>query len=211
MVLEPLLSVLLPDTCPACDGLAGVSGSRLCARCEACVPLLPRAVAHPPPLAAAFVLGPYAGPLGGLVRRGKYRPDPGAILELGRRLAAAAHGRLPSVSCATHVPVPPSRRLTRGFDQSALLAAEVARRLQVPHLGLLRRVRSEEQAGRSHRERIQGARGAFRLRSDVAPPPTVLLVDDVMTTGATAAACADELLAGGAECVILLAVAGGAV
>ena len=152
-----------------------------------------------------------AGPLGALVRRGKYRPDPGAILELGRRLATAAMGRLPSVSCATHVPVPPSRRLTRGFDQSALLAAEVARRLHTPHLSLLRRVRSEEQAGRSHRERIEGARGAFRLRLDAAPPPTVLLVDDVMTTGATAAACADELLAGGAECVILLAVAGGPV
>lgn len=211
MVLEPLLSVLLPDTCPACDGLAGVSGSRLCARCEIAVPRLPRAVACPAPLAAAFVLGPYGGPLGALVRRGKYRPDAGAILELGRRLAAAAEGRLPEVGAVTHVPVPARRRLRRGFDQGALLAAEVARRLGVPHPTLLSRVRSEEQAGRGHRERLVGARGAFRLKAGATPPDHVLLVDDVMTTGATAAACADELLCAGAKSVILLAVAGGAV
>lgn len=211
MVLEPLLSVLLPDTCPACDGMGGVSGSRLCARCEAGVPLLPRAVAHPAPLAAAFVLGPYAGPLGALVRRGKYRPDAGAILELGRRLARAAEGRLPSLSAVTHVPVPPTRRVLRGFDQGELLARAVARHLDLPQLNLLVRVRAEEQAGRGRRERLQGARGAFRAREGHPPPEHVLLVDDVMTTGATAAACADELLSAGARSVILLAVAGGAV
>lgn len=206
-----LLSVLVPDTCPACDGPGGVADSRLCAGCAALVPSLPRAIEAPPPLAAAFALGPYAGPLGALVRRGKYRPDPGAVLELGARLGAAARGRLPRVDAVVHVPVPPLRRLRRGFDQGELLARAVAHALGRPHLCVLRRVRAVEQASHSHRERGAAARGAFRLRPGRALPEHLLLVDDVCTTGGTAAACADELLCGGARSVILLAAAAGGV
>lgn len=210
-LIGPLLSVLLPDTCPACDGLGGAGKSRLCSSCEAAVPRLPRALPPMEPLSAAFALGPYAGPLGALVRRAKYRPDPGAVLELGARLAEAARDRMPRVDAVTHVPVPALRRLRRGFDQAAILAAAVARALDLPHRPLLQRVREGEQAGRSPRERRSAARGAFRLRSGVEVPAHLLLVDDVVTTGATAAACADELLCGGARSVVLLAVAASSV
>lgn len=208
-LLGPLLAVLLPDTCPACEGPGGVADSRLCAACASLIPGLPRAVPVPEPLAAGFALGSYAGPIGALVRRGKYHPDPGAMAELARRLADVARGRMPRVDAVVHVPVPPLRHLRRGFDQGALLARAVAIALGLPHLPLLRRVRSEEQAGRADRARRTGARGAFRLLPDRPVPAHLLLVDDVVTTGATAAACADELLAGGARSVVLLTAATG--
>lgn len=208
--INALLSVIFPDDCPACDGPGGVGDSVLCADCAATVPLLPRATAVPEPLAGGFALGPYAGPLGGLVRRAKYRPDPTAMAELSRRLASAADGRLPRVDAVTHVPVPMARRMRRGFDQGELLSRAVADVLGAPHITLLRRVRSAEQAGLDHKARRQAARGAFRLRPGQTLPRRLLLVDDVLTTGSTAAACADELLAGGASAVIALCVASAA-
>lgn len=209
--LGTLLSVLLPDTCPACDGLGGVGRSRLCRACELQVPSLPRALEAPEPLAAAFALGPYAGPLGAMVRRGKYRPDPGAVEELGLRMGLAARRRLPRVDAVVHVPVPPLRRMRRGFDQGELLARAVARSLGLPHLDLLRRVRASEQAGRERGERLLAARGAFQAREGREVPAHLLLVDDVFTTGATAAACADELIGAGARSVVLFAAAAGGV
>lgn len=203
--------MILPDTCPACDLAGGVGNSRLCRACEALVPELPRAIDGPEPLAAVFALGAYAGPLGALVRRGKYRPDAGSVLELGRRMGEAARGRLPGVDAVVHVPVPPLRRMARGFDQGELLARAVARAIGAPHRTLLSRVRSAEQAGHTRRQRAVAARGAFRFSGREPAPRRILLVDDVFTSGGTAAACADELLCAGAGSVILYVAAAGGV
>lgn len=212
-LLQPLLSVLLPIDCPACGEPGGVTAAtRLCAACDSVVPHLPRAVEAPAPLLAAWVLGPYQGPLGDLVRQGKYSPNAWLVQELGQRLAAAAQGRMPRVDTVTHVPVYWRRRLRRGFDQGALLAAAVAAAIHRPHRPLLRRIEGGEQAGRSDAERRRQARGSFRMtrpRARPSPLGHVLLVDDVFTTGATAAACADELLGAGAQSVVLLTVASG--
>ncbi|RME24747.1 MAG: ComF family protein [Deltaproteobacteria bacterium] len=204
-MLSALLEVVGPDDCPSCGGPRGLGGSMVCSRCRPLLPARLRPFDPPNAVAWAFGLGPYEGPLGAMVRRAKYRPDAGACRELATRLAAAAEGRLPDVDAVVYVPVPARRRMRRGFDQAELLASQVARALGRPVLPALRRVRPGEQAGRSHRDRAAGARGAWRLCRP--PPPRVLLVDDVVTTGATATACADELLCGGARRVGLLCVA----
>ena len=207
-LLRAALDLLLPDDCPGCAGPRGLGPASLCPDCEAQLTGLLRPMSPPQGLAWAFGLGPYDGPLGAMIRRAKYRPDPQACQELALRLARAAAGRLPQVDAVVPVPVPTRRRLRRGFDQGELLARALARTLDRPMLPALVRVRAQEQAGRDHRERRRGARGAFRLRGEV--PPLVLLVDDVVTTGATAAACADALLCGGARRVGLICVAAAA-
>jgi ComF family protein len=95
------------------------------------------------------------------------------------------------------VPLHPSRRRARGFNQ----ADDLARHLGLPVVSVLRRVRATvAQADLPAARRHGNVRNAFALgaRAGLLHGARVVLVDDVSTTGATLNACAGVLKAGGA-------------
>jgi ComF family protein len=99
------------------------------------------------------------------------------------------------------------RRWQRGFNQSELLAGEIARRWHAPVRKAIRRKKATPpQAGLTSAQRRQNVRGAFAPTMNL-KGMRVLLVDDVLTTGATASACARALKRAGAVHVSLLALA----
>jgi ComF family protein len=101
------------------------------------------------------------------------------------------------------VPLHWRRHLTRGFNQSRLLACELARATghDMP-VSLLRRSRhTPTQTARNFRDRSANVKGAFELRRGVPIPKAVLLIDDVITTGATVNECARTLKDAGVEWV----------
>lgn len=107
------------------------------------------------------------------------------------------------------VPVPLHRwRLWgRGFNQSALVANELARRWGLDcEPQLLRRVRrTKPLKGLNHNQRRKAVAGAFRAdASDRFKGRTIVLIDDVLTSGSTAEACARALRRGGAGRVDLI-------
>jgi ComF family protein len=94
------------------------------------------------------------------------------------------------------VPLHPSRRRERGFNQ----AADLAKRLRVPVCPALRRIRATSaQSSLPACRRHGNVRGAFALTraAQTLAGATVVLVDDVSTTGATLEACARALKDGG--------------
>ena len=159
---------------------------------------------HSDLLSGTWVLGGYSSALGSLIRRGKYRPDRHIFQELGREMAEASLD-LPLFDAIVHVPVPWHRRIKRGFDQSEILASQMAKMLDVPRYNALRRHGFIEQASRTKEERLQRILGRFSMR-DIELPETILLVDDTITTGATLEACASELLQSGVKEVFAVAV-----
>jgi ComF family protein len=99
---------------------------------------------------------------------------------------------------AVPVPLHPSRRRERGFNQ----AEDLARHVGLPSVAALRRVRrTPAQADLPAAKRHGNVKGAFvlvRHRQSISGK-IVVLIDDVSTTGATLDACAIALKEGGAQ------------
>jgi ComF family protein len=222
-VTDSILSVLLAPCCAACGQLLDrpTSGA-VCDRCwKSILPLTPplcdrcgdplptwRAISIPlarcprcrrgnAQVDRARAVGGYDGALRAIVHALKYD----GRRSLARPLANLMRGRgadmLAGADWIVPVPLHPSRRRERGFNQ----ARDLARHLGVPSCEGLRRHRpTRSQTGLPAAQRHRNVRDAFSLRSGVSTRLTgsiVVLVDDVSTTGATLDACAAVLKAVG--------------
>jgi ComF family protein len=135
----------------------------------------------------------------------KYRDRPALGIPLGALVGLAvldAFGE-PLYEAVVPVPLAPVRRLERGYNQSATLAAGIASVLPgAPPVGahlLMRTRRTRSQTALSRTRRWSNVDGAFATpHAGALSGRRVLLVDDVLTTGATVTAAAQPLLAAGA-------------
>jgi len=153
----------------------------------------------------------YSGPVRAALHALKY----GGERRLAEPLASALADRWRQAGrgseVVTWVPVHPSRRRERGFDQAEELALLMAATLGIPAAPLLeRRQRTTAQHALGQAQRATNTTNAFRASQELSERHRgawVLLVDDILTTGATLAACAAALLDGGAAAVSALTVA----
>lgn len=176
-----------------------------CASCHRRVPLLrafcPPCAASVQPIgrtAGGFAAYAYGGAVGRAIAAFKYERRPDLARPLGDLLWRAIEPSADALRDALVVPVPlhPTRLAERGYNQSALLARRLARRLGARCLPVaLGRIRETAQQTSLDREaRADNLAGAFVARRPAElVGRAVLLVDDVRTTGATLDACQDAL------------------
>ncbi len=230
LVVDPLLAVVFPSECPGCAApVDRPTRGPLCARCWSALPRHrhPACLCGMPlpaggscarcrrgltPFERGASLGPYDGGLRVLIHELKYRGRRRVASRIADRLLEDVAVRELLTPGAVLVPVPlhPRKRKERGFNQSELLAEELARRLDlsVAACALVRRADTAPQTGLSAAARRRNVRGAFAVRRRaLIDGRTVVLLDDVLTTGATAGACARALWEGGAAAVRVLTVA----
>lgn len=222
-----LADLFLPRACAACERLLD-AGDRdvVCGRCWARLRALPHPqcgrCGHPtcgrdcrwcvnlPPYVRAVrsVCWASSGTGAAIVHALKYAGWRRAAEGMAERMARLAWPRDVLEERAGLVPVPLSgtRRRERGFNQSTLLAAGLARRWDVPvRDDVLERVRATASQTRltpGDRERnVSGAFRAVRTAREALRGAHLVLVDDVVTTAATLNACAAALVDGGARIV----------
>jgi ComF family protein len=162
-----------------------------------------RCLADPPAIARTRAAMEYGDVARTLVLKLKYGRKVGVAETLAYHMAPLA------TEDALLLPVPLHRwRLWyRGFNQSALIAAGIARQrgLSVMRDGLIRTRRTRPLKGMDARARRREVGRAFAVRDPAAiRDRTVMLVDDVLTSGSTSDACARALLKAGAARVELI-------
>ena len=177
-----------PPLCRTCGREIAEPG--LCAGC--CL--------SPPPIDGIRAPAFLDGPLRKAIHAFKYD---------GLRALSPALGRILTEYWLEHplpadviVPVPlhPSRQRRRGYNQSSLLARELAKASGVPmDEHCLRRTRpTRPQVGLNAQQRQNNVAGAFLCVDDRVANQRILLIDDVCTTASTLIACATTLRSHGA-------------
>lgn len=146
-------------------------------------------------MASAF---DYEGPAATLIKQMKYHGQT-YLAEGAGAFLVAQFVRLnwPLPDLIIPMPMATLRRIERGFNQSQLLADEVARILDRPLLDILRRKSGDfSQAGLNYDQRLQLRDDAFRVKTkENLKDKIILLIDDVMTTGSTLTRCGDAIMA----------------
>lgn len=210
--------------CATCFGGLGFVSAPLCHRCGVPLPhagagtlaegreVCPGCAARPPAFHQARAPLRYDEGSKRLVLPFKHLDRTELAAPLARYMARAGASLLARAELVVPVPLHWLRLWRRKYNQSALLAARLARGAGLPMVpDLLRRTRPTPQLGeRGAAARAAAVAGAFA----VAPRHQarlegrrVLVVDDVLTSGATTDECARVLLAAGAAAVDVLAAA----
>jgi ComF family protein len=152
-----------------------------------------------------LALGVYSGRLEKAVRAFKFHGTTRLAKLFALELAKAVKRSGWKMDSICPVPLHWTRRLGRGYNQSALVAKPLARDLGLAFAPLLTRVkRTRQQAKLSKLERVSNVEDAFISRPCSG---NILLIDDVVTSGATTRACLEALLAAGAKDVKVAAIA----
>jgi ComF family protein len=199
-----LLEALAPSRCAGCDAVSAVV---LCAGCRAAVAASPQVLRtlQCGTGAAAFT---FDGTVREALHRGKYRGNRAVLHELARLAAPRLLGSLGPPQALVAVPLGARRRRSRGYNQAAEIAGELAALVRVPQIGgLVRERETPPQARRDEAARRQSVDGAFAWRGVPLEGRRLWLVDDVLTTGATVTAAAGPLHRAGARRVDVAVIA----
>ena len=209
-IADDFLSLLFPRVCQACGEVLVRNERVLCLNCLADIPytnyhlernndlekeLWGRCYAE---RVAAMCFYRHGSKIQTLIHRLKYY----RIKDIGPYLGEMYGVRLKNsdfldgIDFIVPVPLHPSKKRLRGFNQSELIARGLSSISDIPiNMNILRRAkRSSTQTRKSRVERWENVEGVFELQSgELTDGKHILLIDDVITTGSTIESCINTL------------------
>lgn len=131
----------------------------------------------------------------------KFRDHTHLAKPMAKLMVHAAPDLVAKADIIAPVPLHFRRRISRKFNQSGLLARQIAHIAQAEYQPfLLKRIRhTKRQTALNRAQRQENVQDAFTCSAEDLSGKTILLIDDVMTTGSTMNECAKALKAHGAQ------------
>jgi ComF family protein len=208
---DDLISLLFPRLCYGCGNYLMRNEKLICTECYI---LIPRTNYHLKPdnpvsqlfwgrcmieQAAAFSFYTRDSRIRKLIHQLKYKGIREVGPELGRIYARTlkSSGFLNDIDIIIPVPLHPSKKRQRGYNQSDLISLGISEVSGIPMESelLVRKTVTKTQTRKTRYDRWINVEDIFRVTDqDRIKDMHILLVDDVITTGSTLEACASELL-----------------
>ena len=208
---EDFISLLFPRLCYGCGNHLMRNENLICTECYVVIPRTGYHTEKDNPVAqlfwgrcliekaAAFSFYNRGGRIRTLIHNLKYKGIKEIGNELGKiyGLSLKSSGFTDDIDIIIPVPLHPSKKRIRGFNQSEIISNGIsgATGLPVNIKSFLRVTVSGTQTRRSRYERWINVEGIFSVSDpEELRGKHILLVDDVITTGSTIESCTNELL-----------------
>jgi competence protein ComFC len=215
VIAKNFINLFYPLHCLGCNKqLDALNEYRLCNQCIASI----KPNAMPPfeldtPSVMAYSACLYEGTLKELIHSFKYKSKI-ALVDIFAELMIGHikdNPEIINVNLVTTVPLHKTRLREREFNQSLIIADNIAKEFDLPVKNILEKTKKtgyQNELPRS--ERLTNLKNAFAIctATDI-KGRDILLIDDVITTGATLNECADVLFSGGAKNVTCFTLARG--
>jgi ComF family protein len=222
-----LLDFVYPPFCLTCDKPVEIQGELICEECWKrltghglifcinCRQILTERLicknCHDQNNFPVLALGHYVSPLKDLIHLIKYQGYRNLAYGIIERLFPPYIDIIQGVNSNLLTPIPLGsyRQKKRGFNQAALLADIIMKRVNVPSFeSALRKARvTKDQTKLDILQREKNMNGAFVSNPDWVNGKSVILVDDVITTGATLRDAARAINSAGGRTVVSLVIA----
>ncbi len=230
MYLSLFIDLLFPRRCPVCDGIVMPKNRLICQKCmkrlsfvkgpvcKKCGKEVINAQAeycldcarHKRTFEYGMALINYDENAGRSMAKIKYKNKREYLDFYGDAICARYEKLIRRMEAEVLVPVPvhPSRKRERGFNQAEILACRIGERLGIPVCPrmLVRNKKTIPQKGLDPGGRLKNLEEAFGA-GEVSPGVKgVILVDDIYTTGSTIEACTRVLKKTGVKNVYFLVI-----
>ena len=222
-IASQILNLFFPARCPVCNEI-GQRHMHLCDSCEESIErITDRCLGCGNPRAGCtcskhnfslFLASPflYENKLREAIHRFKFGGETDLVKFFAKETAECVAKEFGDVKFDVVTCVPQTKRKCRqrGYNQSALLAKEIAKQLKLPYdeLLLIKTRETADQHNLKGKERIKNLKDAFAAENpDSVSNKAILLVDDIKTTGATLNECRKVLLKAGASAVYCATIA----
>ena len=223
-VFRDFVSLIFPNYCLGCEGSLVKGENLICTHCMLQMPSTNYHLVNNNSLrnrlssriniryAMALFKFSKSGRVQSLLHALKYRNHPELGVMLGNLYAdrMVDAGLAEAFELIIPVPLHPSRKRKRGYNQSAKFAEGISQKLGILFSDELieRTIKTETQTRKTKLNRWQNVTEVFHVKSvDSIQNKNVLLVDDVVTTGATLEACGNYLLDAGCSSLSIACIA----
>ena len=205
--IDWLLELLFPTRCAFCHRLLREPEEKVCVQCRKSLPYVPGEARRQSFAHLDTVLSPlyYEGTVRDSLIRFKFHSLTGYAGIYADFLTKCIDESGFFCDSITWVPVSRRRLRRRGYDQARLMAEALAKKLGVPCVRCLEKVRDNPPQSRSggREARKKNVRDVYRaVNRERFAGQKLLLVDDIVTTGATLSEAAGVLRQTGAAAVV---------